>query len=177
MVSVPFQQHLNRHTQISRGLPRTGSALHHPRRRGVSEDVGRHIGPETGIRDYVSERLFDRLHRPPIPLHRGTLPSPFPATQVRQQLTRERHWRLSLIRLPLPGWAPIEDATINIDPSSSNGRLKCRCANRSRSRAGVKPHQNEFRDVSAAAPIGLHTLLYFAVTPRCPNQRGGLFAG
>src|SRR5258708_25734439 len=110
MVSVPFQQHLNRHTQISRSLPRTGSALHHPRRRGVPEDVGRHFGPETGIRDNVSKRLFDRLHRLPIPLHRGTLPSPFPTTQVRQQLTRERHWRPSLFPPPLPPLAPLANA-------------------------------------------------------------------
>src|SRR5258707_15079627 len=117
MVSVPFQQHLNRHTQISRSLPRTGSALHHPRRRGVPEDVGRHFGPETGIRDNVSKRLFDRLHRLPIPLHRGTLPSPFPTTQVRQQLTRERHWRTSVIFLPPSRWAPVEGAPVHLPPS------------------------------------------------------------
>src|SRR5260370_32113301 len=121
MVSVPFQQHLNRHTQISRGLPRTGSALHHPRRRGVSEDVGRHIGPETGIRDNVSERLFDRLHRLPIPLHRGTLPSPFPATQARQQLTVERHWRLPLIRLPPPRLAPPKNTPSHIPSTPTLG--------------------------------------------------------
>jgi hypothetical protein len=105
------------------------------------------------------------------------LPAPFPATQVRQQLTRQRHWRLSLIRLPLPGWAPIENAAVDIDPSSSNGRLQCGSANRARSRSGVEPHQNEFGDVPAAAPIGLRAFLYFAVTPRCPHQRRGLFAG
>src|SRR3984893_15746826 len=169
MMTIPLQQHFNRHAQKSRSLPRTGSALHHPRRRGVPEHVRRHIGPETRIRDNVSERLFDRVHRLPIPLHREALPTPFPATQVRQQLTRQRHWRLALIRLTLPGWSPIEDTAVNIDPSSSNDPLECCSANGARSRAGVEPHQNEFGDVPAAAPIGLPALLYFAVTPRRPN--------
>src|SRR5260370_26830453 len=121
MVTIPLQQHFNRHAQKPRSLPRTGSALHHPRCRSVPEHVRRHIGPETGIRDNVSERLFDRLHRLPIPLHRGTLPSPFPTTQVRQQLTRERHWRLPLIRLPPPRLAPPKNTPSHIPSTPTLG--------------------------------------------------------
>ena len=130
MVSIPLQQHFQRHAEISSSLPGAGSSLHQPSRRRVSQDVRRHIGPETSIRRNVSERLFDRLHRFPVPLHREALPSPFPPTQVRQQLSWNGNRRLSLVCFPPPCRAPIKYAAININPPSTNCRLQCGSANR-----------------------------------------------
>jgi hypothetical protein len=89
----------------------------------VSEDVRRHIGSETGIGHNVSEGLFDRFHWSSVPLYREALSPPFPPTQVRQQLSWNRNRRLSLVRLSPPGWTPIEDAPININPSSTDCRM------------------------------------------------------
>jgi hypothetical protein len=176
MVTVPLQQHFDRHTQKSSSLPRTGSSLHQPCRRRVSEDVRCYIRSKTGIRHNVGEGFFDRFDRSPVPLHRETLPAPFPPAQVRQQLSWNRNRRLPLVRLAPPRGAPIKDAPININPSSTNRWMQCGSANRARSRAGVKAHQNELGDVSTASPICFHALLHLAVAPRCSNQRCSFLA-
>jgi hypothetical protein len=39
---------------------------------------------------------------------------------MRKQLRRQRHRRLSLVGLALPWRAPIEQASINVDPSATD---------------------------------------------------------
>ena len=123
MVAVSLEQHLERHAEKARGLPRTRSALHQPRRSGVPQHVRSHVRAETRVSYYVRERLLDCLHRLSIPLHHETLSGFLPTTQMRQQLVREGHGRLPLVRLALSRRTTIEHTAIDIDPSVADSRL------------------------------------------------------
>jgi hypothetical protein len=173
MVAVALEQHLDRHTEKARSLPRTGSALHQPGRSGVPEHVRGDIRSKTSVGDGVGERLFNGFDGPAIPFDNEALPGSFPTSQMRQQLRRQRHRRLSLVGLALPRRTPIENAAIDVDPSATNGRLQGSAANGARPCSGVEAHENKFGDVPSATPFRLHSLLHLPVAPRGPKQGCG----
>src|SRR5215471_11508730 len=96
MVTVDTFECFHGHAEIACGRPDVGASLHEPRRRCVAECMRSDDAFESGIFDGDLEYRIDPRHRATFPLDDITRAVSFPASQMRQKLSRNRNRRAPL---------------------------------------------------------------------------------
>jgi hypothetical protein len=176
-VVIDSPQGLDAHAEEVAGVLQRDAALDQPRRRCVTECVGRYPVKKRVLASSLKSLLNSGSNRSRVELDSMALAVLMPAAKVSDEPGGELDGRLSLVGLSLSGGSTVKHTSFKINPSCVGRGSESRRTYRPGASASVESNEHKPRHVLPALSSCCMALLHLLVSPRRPDQAGGFGSG